>query len=85
MEKPMLCNFMVRHQFKDLTKLVGKRVQYIKMTLAKHRVKHFALFSILGKWGNKNRFPKLNKKQVRTKLVHPFIFRYKINQHAKTT
>jgi hypothetical protein len=75
---------MVRHQFKDLTKLVGKRVQYIKMNLAKHRVKH-ALFSILGNWGNKNRSPKLNKKQVRTKVVHPFIFRYKINQHAKTT
>jgi hypothetical protein len=85
MEKPMWCNFMVRHQFKDSTKLVGKRVQHIKMTLAIHRVKHFALFSILGKWGNKNQSSKLNKKQVRTKVVHPFIFRYKVNQHAKTT
>ncbi len=74
---------MVRHQFKDLTKLVGKRAQHIKMILAIHRVKRFALFPILVKGGNKNRSPQLNKKQVRTKVVHGFIFRYNINQHAE--
>jgi hypothetical protein len=47
--KPMGCNFIIRHQLKELTKLVGKRAQHIKMTLGTHRVKHFALFSILGK------------------------------------
>jgi len=81
--KPMWCNFIMRHQLKDLTKLVGKRAQHIKMTPWIHRVKHFALFSILGKGENKNRSPKLNKKQVKTKMVHAFIFRYKINQHPR--
>ncbi len=33
---------MVKYQFKDLTKLVGKRVQYIKLTLANNRVKYFS-------------------------------------------
>ncbi len=81
--KPMRCNFIMRHQLKESTKLVGKRVQHIKMTLGMHRVKHFALFSILGKGEDKNWSPKLNKKQVRTKVVHAFIFRYNINQHPK--
>jgi len=47
--KPMWCNFIMRHHLKDVTKLVGKRAQHIKMTLWIYRVKHFALFSILGK------------------------------------
>jgi hypothetical protein len=48
------CNFIRRHQLKELTKLVGKRAQHIKTTLGTHRVKHFALFSILGKGEDKN-------------------------------
>jgi hypothetical protein len=78
--KPMRCNFIMRHQLKELTKLVGKRAQHIKMTLGIHRVKHCALFSILGKGEDKIRSPKLNKKQVKTKV---FIFRHNINQHPK--
>jgi hypothetical protein len=62
---------------------VEKKAQHIKMTLAAHRVKHFAIFSILGEGEDKNRSPKLNKKQVRTKVVHAFIFRFNINQHSK--
>jgi hypothetical protein len=37
-----------------LTKLVGKKDQHIKTTLGTHRVKHFALFSILGEGEDKN-------------------------------
>jgi len=73
----------MRHELKESTNLVGKRAQHIKMTLGTHRVKHFAMFSILGEGEDKNRSPKLNKKQVRTKVVHAFIFRYDINQHNK--
>ncbi len=79
--KPIGCNFIMRHQLKELIKLVGKRAQHIKMTLHAHRVKHFAMFSILGEGEDKNQSPKLNKKQVRTKVVHAFIFKYDINQH----
>jgi len=53
-EKPMRCNFIMRHQLKELTKLVGKRAQHIKLTLGAHRVKHFAMFSILGEGEDKN-------------------------------
>jgi hypothetical protein len=81
--KPMGCNFIMRHQLKEWIKLVGKRAQHIKMTLQAHRVKHFAMFSILGEGENKNLSPKLNKKQVKTKVVHAFIFRSNINQHPK--
>jgi len=81
--KPMGCNFIMRHELKESTKLVGKRAQHIKMTLGTHRVKHFAMLSILGEGEDKNRSPKLNKKQVRTKVVHAFIFRCNINQHPK--
>jgi hypothetical protein len=48
------CNFIMKHQLKELTKLVAKRAQHIKMALGTHRVKHFALFSILGEGKNKN-------------------------------
>jgi len=81
--KPIGCNFIMRHQLKESIKLLGKRTQHIKMTLQAHRVKHFAMFSILGKGEDKNQSPKLNKKQVRTKVVHVFIFRCNINQHPK--
>jgi hypothetical protein len=81
--KTNMVQFYNEHQLKELTKLVGKRAQHIKMTLGIHRVKHSALFSILRKGENKNPSPKLNKKQVRTKVVHVFIFRYNINQHSK--
>jgi hypothetical protein len=52
--KPMGCNFIMKHQLKELTKLVGKKDQHIKTTLGTHRVKHFALFSILGEGEDKN-------------------------------
>jgi hypothetical protein len=52
--KPMGCNFIMKYQLKELTKLVGKKHQHIKMTLGTYRVKHFALFSILGEGEDKN-------------------------------
>jgi hypothetical protein len=52
--KPMGCNFIMKHQLKESTKLVGKKDQHIKMTLRTHRVKHFALFSILDEGEDKN-------------------------------
>jgi hypothetical protein len=52
--KPMRCNFIMKHQLKESTKLVSKKDQHIKMALGTHRVKHFALFSILGEGENKN-------------------------------
>jgi len=62
MEKPMGCNFIMKHQLKELTKLMGKRAEHIKMTLGTHRVKYFALFSILGKGEDKNWSPKLKQR-----------------------
>jgi len=59
----------MKHQLKESTKLVSKKDQHIKMALGTHRVKHFALFSILGEGENKNWSPKL--KQIGRGYVIP--------------
>jgi uncharacterized protein with GYD domain len=73
----------MKHQLKELTKVVGKKYQHIKMTVGTYRVNILPCSQFLVKGKIRIDLQSLNKEQVRTKVMHAFIFRYYINQHPK--